>query len=166
MHCAPKLQHCVKWRSEYTGLMTMAACVRSNVPVRLSLVAGLISIGMSTALAQAPGMVHTGPTVGIGGRNNSGYEVRKDPPRVRVVQGAVLDKGGAPLKGAMVYLKDDKTAQVRSMLADEQGKFRFISLSFNADYKLWAQAKEKKSSERPISSMDPKEELTRDLKIE
>jgi hypothetical protein len=145
----------------------MAACVRSSsVPVRLSLAAGLMSLCVTTGLAQAPGMVHTGPTLGIGGRGATGYDVKKDPPKVRVVQGAVLDPAGKPIKGAMVYLKDDKTTQVRSMLADDKGKFRFISLSFSADYKLWAQAKEKKSVERPISSMDPKEELTRDLKIE
>jgi Carboxypeptidase regulatory-like domain len=146
--------------------MTMAACVRSNVPVRLSLVAGLMGLVVGMSAAQAPGMVHTGPTLGIGGRGNTGYEVRKDPPKVRVVQGMVLDQAGAPIKGAMVYLKDDKTAQVRSMLVDDKGKFRFMALSFTADYKLWAQAKAKKSNERPISSMDPKEELTRDLKIE
>jgi hypothetical protein len=128
-----------------------------------------MSLGMGIAAAQAPGapgMTHTGGVGGIGRGSNSGYEVRKEVPQVRVVQGAVLDSKGAPIKGAMVYLKDDKTAQVRSMLVDENGKYRFMALSFTADYKLWAQAKEKKSGERPISSMDTKSELNRDLKIE
>jgi hypothetical protein len=150
----------------YTGCMNNAACVRSSLPVRLCLVAGLMGIAVS-ALAQAPGQTHTGPVGGIGrGADIGSYDTKKAPPAVRVVTGAVLDKSGAPVKGAMVYLKDDKTSQVRSMLVDENGKYRFMSLSFTADYKLWAQAKDKKSVERPISSMDTKNELNRDLKIE
>ncbi len=135
--------------------------------MRLSLAAGLMGLVAATAAAQAPGMVHTGGVGGIGrNADTMSYDTKKGPPPVRVVQGTVLDPSGAPIKGAMVYLKDDKTAQVRSMLADEHGKFRFMALSFTVDYKLWAQAKDKKSNERPISSMDTKEELTRDLKVE
>ena len=154
----------------YTVDMTMAACVRSSsVPVRLSLVAGLMSLAMGSAVAQAPGMVHTGAAGGIGNTRGLGigsYDTKTAPPAVRVVQGSVLTAAGAPIKGAMVYLQDEKTQQIRTMQADENGKFRFISLSFKADYKLWAQDKDKKSPLRPISSLDPKSELTRDLKIE
>lgn len=137
--------------------------------MRLSLAAGLMILAMGTAAAQAPGMVHTGPAAGIGntrGLDLGNYDTKAPPPAIRVVTGSVLDANGAPVKGAMVYLKDTKTSEVRSMLADENGKYRFMSLSFKADYKLWAQIKDKKSPERPISSMDPKAELNRDLKIE
>jgi hypothetical protein len=150
--------------------MTMAACVRSSsVPVRLLLVAGLMSLAVGSAAAQAPGLVHTGPVAGIGGNRGldiGRYDNKTAPPAIRVVQGVVLTPTGTPIKGAMVYLQDEKTHQTRTMQADENGKFRFISLSFKADYKLWAQDKDKKSPLRPISSLDPKSELTRDLKIE
>ncbi len=88
------------------------------------------------------------------------------PVPQRVVTGVVRDKDGAPVKGAMVYLKDDKTSNVRSMLADDKGAFRFVQLSRSVEYKLWAQSQEKKTPVKSVSSFETKDEITRNLQIE
>ena len=84
----------------------------------------------------------------------------------RVITGVVHDKDGAPAKGALVYLKDEKTARIKSMTADEKGSFRFMQLSRTVDYKVWAQTKDSKSPEKSITSFETKDEITRDLKAD
>jgi hypothetical protein len=84
----------------------------------------------------------------------------------RVVSGKVVDKGDAPLKGSVVYLKDDKTLAVKSFIADDGGTFRFGQLSQNEDYELWAEFNGKKSNTRTISSFDNKNEFVMNLKID
>jgi len=70
----------------------------------------------------------------------------------RTIVGQVLDRHGKPLSGAMVYLKDVKTSSLRSLLADENGTYRFGPLPLTNDYEIWAQAGSKKTSVKPISS--------------
>jgi len=84
----------------------------------------------------------------------------------RVVSGKVVDKGDAPLKGSVVYLKDDKTLAVKSFIADDAGAFRFGQLSQTTDYELWAELNGKKSNTRTISSFDNKNEFVMNLKID
>jgi hypothetical protein len=84
----------------------------------------------------------------------------------RVVQGKVVDKAGAAIKGATVYLKDGHTLSVRSYIAGDDGSFRFGQLSQNSDYQLWAESNGKKSSVKNISSFDTRTQFNIDLKIE
>jgi hypothetical protein len=84
----------------------------------------------------------------------------------RAVQGKVVDKGDAPLKGAVVYLKDDHSLAVKSFITDGGGTFRFAQLSQSTDYELWAELDGKKSKTRTISSFDNKNEFVMDLKID
>ena len=85
---------------------------------------------------------------------------------IRTVQGRILDKDGAALKGATVFLKDGHSLAVRSYIAGDDGGYRFGQLSQNTDYQVWAESDGKKSPVKTISSFDSKMQVTLDLKID
>jgi hypothetical protein len=84
----------------------------------------------------------------------------------RAVQGKVVDKADAGLKGAVVYLKDGHTLSVKSYIAGDDGSYRFGQLAQNTDYTVWAESDGKKSAVRNISSFDTRNEFNITLKIE
>lgn len=138
-------------------------------PSFLSLSAAITLTFATTAVAQFP-------SIGGGGRNATGtgnerglgigtYDT-KTVTRDRVVMGTVHDKDGKPMPGAIVYLKNDTSKAVRSMTADETGKFRFPQLSRTVDYQLWAVAKDKKTTEKTVSQFDNRDTITRELSVE
>ena len=135
-------------------------------PARLVLATGLVLLASVAARAQGPGLLHTGPVGGIG-RGSVGLNDKVVPEaKVRTVQGTVVDAKGTAIKGAMVYLKNDRTAKVQTITVDPDGKYRFMGVSRTDDYKLWAAAGEKKTPEKVISSFDNTVEVKRDLHVE
>jgi hypothetical protein len=88
------------------------------------------------------------------------------PKAQRVVQGKVVDKSDAGLKGATVFLKDGRTLAVKSYIASDDGSFRFGQLAQNTDYQLWATLAGKKSAVKNISSFDSRTEFNITLKID
>lgn len=86
--------------------------------------------------------------------------------RLRVVQGKVLDSGDKPQPGAIVYLQNQKTQEIRTYITVADGSYRFGQLSGDVDYRLWAKLQESKSKTRTISSFDSKKQFTFDLKLE
>ena len=151
---------CFAVRRRYTDRMKF---------MRLCLALSLASVlTLSCAAQRAPGGAPGGPSDGGPRLNFSGLgdSTPKAAPPERVITGVVHDKSGAPAKGALVYLKDEKTARIKSMTADEKGTFRFVQLSRTVDYKVWAQTKDSKSPEKSITSFETKDEITRDLKAD
>jgi hypothetical protein len=106
-------------------------------------------------MAAAPALMPTG----------SAFAQGRGPVQ-RVVQGTVQNKDGVAVKGAVVYLEDSRTNSVKSFIADDKGSYRFVQLTQNTDYSLWAKSDGKKSATKTISSFDTKNELTINLKID
>ncbi len=79
---------------------------------------------------------------------------QKNVPQERIVEGKVVNKDGAPIGGAIVYLKDSRSNGVKTYIADNDGHFRFGELSQDTDYELWAESNTVRSKSREISSFD------------
>jgi|SRR4051794_22772232 len=92
------------------------------------------------------------------------------PPRgsesvTRAIEGAVLTREGAPVPGATVLLKDTKTLQVRSYIAQSDGRYRFFGLSTDINYELRAQANGMTSPVKTVSVFDSHKLVKLDLKL-
>ncbi len=87
-------------------------------------------------------------------------------PTERVVEGTVVDKSGAALKGATVFLKDDRTLSVMSCIAASDGSYRFGQIAQSTDYEVWAELAGKKSAVKSISSFDTRPKFNFTLKID
>jgi len=87
-------------------------------------------------------------------------------PARRTIEGKVEDKNDAPIKGAVVYLKDSRTLAVKSFISDDEGVFHFGQLSQNTDYEVYAEFEGKRSKSRRISSFDSKNDFNFILKID
>ncbi len=83
----------------------------------------------------------------------------------RVIGGKVVNADGAPQQGAIVYLKNMKTLEVRTYISTADGSYRFGQLGMDADFNLWADLNGRKSKEKTISSFDSKKNFDIDLKI-
>ena len=64
----------------------------------------------------------------------------------RNVAGLVIDANSAPVQGATVFLKNQKTKSIRSYTSASNGSFRFAQVNMTDDYDLWA---EKDGKEEP-----------------
>ena len=84
----------------------------------------------------------------------------------RLVEGRVVLASGGAAQGAIVYLKNSKTLEVRTYISTADGSFRFGQLTSDADYTLWAEYQGKKSKEKTVSSFDTKKTFEITLKVE
>jgi Carboxypeptidase regulatory-like domain len=84
----------------------------------------------------------------------------------RIVQGKVELSSGGVAKGAIVYIKNGKTLEVRTYISTADGSYRFGQLNSDADYTVWAEYQGKKSKAKTISSFDTKKEFNIPLKID
>jgi len=77
----------------------------------------------------------------------------------------VLDKSGAPVAGAIVLLKNTKTLQVRSFIAQQDGKYHFYGLSPDINYQVRAESRDMTSPTKQISVFDSHSKITVNLKL-
>ena len=83
----------------------------------------------------------------------------------RTVQGTVSAPDDSPIVGAVVYLKNTKTLQVRSFITQQNGQYFFHGLSPDVDYELRAENKGASSPTKTLSSFDSRKAANLDLKI-
>ena len=86
-------------------------------------------------------------------------------PQTRSIVGTVLDRNGAVVPDAVVWLKDTKTLQVRSYLAAKDGSYHFFGLSSDVNYDLRAQADGLTSPIKTVSVFDSHTVVKLNLKL-
>lgn len=86
-------------------------------------------------------------------------------PTSRSIEGTVMSQTGAPVPGAVVLIKDTKTLQVRSYIAQQDGKYHFYGLSTDVNYQLRAESKELTSKTKTVSVFDSHQRVILNLKL-
>ena len=105
-------------------------------------------------------------TLPIGGSGSSSSDGRKTAPITsRTLTGVVLDKSDAPVSNAVVYLKNTKSLGVKTVIAGNDGSYRFPELSPNVDYEVYAQRDGKKSDTKVLSQFDDRRKANIVLRI-
>jgi hypothetical protein len=120
---------------------------KSGISLVLSLALGLLSVApVSAQKAQAKG--------------------DSASPATRSIEGTVLSSSGAPVPGAVVLIKDSKSLQVRSYIAQADGRYHFFGLSTDVNYSLRAEDKVMTSKTKNVSVFDSHRTVKLDLKLQ
>jgi protocatechuate 3,4-dioxygenase beta subunit len=90
---------------------------------------------------------------------------QKGEPELRTVHGSVIDKAENPVPSSVVYLKNLKTQDVKTYIANDAGEYRFSGLDPNVDYEIHAEHNDLTSSVRTISSYDSRRNIDLPLKL-
>lgn len=91
---------------------------------------------------------------------------KKEDTTTRVVQGNVVDSADKPVVGAVVLLKDMRTLQVRSFIAQDNGAYHFSGLKVDNDYQLKADSKGMTSGWKTLSVFDTRKDPVINLKLD
>jgi hypothetical protein len=83
----------------------------------------------------------------------------------RSIEGFALNAAGEPIPGAIVLLKDTKTLQVRSYIAQSNGRYQFYGLSTDINYQVRAEANGLTSKTKTVSVFDSHKVVKLNLKI-
>lgn len=67
------------------------------------------------------------------------------------VDGVVVNGAGQPVSGAVVYLENPTSLDVRSYLTDAQGQYHFSQIAPQTDYEVWAEQNGVQSKHKFIS---------------
>lgn len=89
----------------------------------------------------------------------------KLPPNTRVIEGVVLDSKGVPVPDAVVLLKDTKTLQIRSYIAQKDGNYHFYGLSTDVNYQIRAHNAQMESTWKLVSVFSSRKRVKVDLKL-
>ncbi len=83
----------------------------------------------------------------------------------RSVQGSVTGPDDSLVNGAVVYLKNTKSLQIRSFFTQKDGGYYFHDLSPDIDYELKAEYSGLSSGAHTLSSFDTRKLATINLKL-
>ena len=86
-------------------------------------------------------------------------------PQTRTVQGSVTAPDDSLVNGAVVYLKNTKSLQIRSFFTQKDGSYFFHDLSPDIDYELKAEYNGASSGAHTLSSFDTRKLATINLKL-
>lgn len=77
------------------------------------------------------------------GAASMGHAGKKQPKppiaAVRIAEGAVVNGEKKPVQGAIVYLENPLSLDIKSYLSDGNGHFHFSQLAPQTDYEVWAE---------------------------
>ncbi len=90
---------------------------------------------------------------------------KKGEIKERTVEGVVLDADGKPVPSAIVQLKNVRTSQIRSFIAQAKGDFFFSGLNPDIDYEIRAEANGSSSPTKTLSSYDGRKQFIVTLKL-
>ena len=90
---------------------------------------------------------------------------KQQAPQIRSVSGQVIGTNDAPVKNAVVYLKNTKSLAIKSFISEANGNYNFMELSPNVDYQLWAESNGERSSVKTVSSFDSRAQFHVDLHL-
>jgi hypothetical protein len=90
----------------------------------------------------------------------------KEDANLRSVQGVVTEVDGrTPVARAIVQLKDMRTLQIRSFVAQAEGTYHFAGLRADTDYEVRATLGEQQSSTKRVSSFDSRKTAIVNLEL-
>jgi hypothetical protein len=90
---------------------------------------------------------------------------KKGEAKERTVEGTVVDSAGKAVPRAIVQLKNVRTQQIRSFIAQDKGDFFFNGLNPDIDYEVRAEADGASSATKTLSSYDGRKAFIVTLKL-
>jgi len=127
-------------------------------------VLGTLLLGPAQALLVSPSLAASPPGPQV--RFPRPPDGRVDPNAPKTLTGQVVDKDGKGLAQAVVYLKNQRTLEVRTHISDGEGKYRFNGLNPETDFAVHAEHRGASSSTRTVSSFDDKKDVYLVLEID
>lgn len=125
---------------------------------------GAMLLGPAQALLISPDLAAAPPEPQV--RFPRPSDGRVDPNAPKTLTGQVVDKEGKGLAQAVVYLKNQRTLEVRTHIADGEGKYRFNGLNPETDFAVHAEHRGTSSPTRSVSSLDDKKDVYLVLEID
>jgi hypothetical protein len=89
----------------------------------------------------------------------------EDAAAPRELIGSIVDKGGQPAPGAVVFLKNTRNLAVSTYITAEDGAYHFNNLSPDVDYQVRAESGGRKTETRTLSSFDAHKQARINLKL-
>lgn len=91
---------------------------------------------------------------------------QREEAALRAVSGVVVDADDKPATGAVVQLKDMRSLQMRSFIAQEGGAYHFSSLKADVDYQLTATYNGMTSATKTLSLFDSRKQAILNFKVD